>query len=70
MKIELSFAKQPFLSWVPPFFSNELWKLRIELRKQLNQIASRLSIREVMYVMELERHLKHGQLPFFSKGHS
>ena len=24
-----------------------------------------LSIREVMRVMELERHLKHGQLPFF-----
>ena len=31
---------------------------------------SRLSIREVMRVMELERQLKHGQLPFFSKGYS
>ena len=67
METKLLFAKQPFLSWVPPFFSNELWKLRIELRKQLNQIASRLSIREVMHVMELERHLKHGQLPFFQR---
>lgn len=26
-----------------------------------------LSIREVMRVMELERHLKHGQLPFFQR---
>ena len=26
-----------------------------------------LSIREVMHVMELERHLKHGQLPFFQR---
>ena len=26
-----------------------------------------LSIREVMHVMELERHLKYGQLPFFQK---
>ena len=29
-----------FLSLVPPFLSYELWKLRIELRKQLNQTAS------------------------------
>ena len=28
-----------------------------------------LSIREEMRVMELERHLKHGQLQFFSKGY-
>ena len=28
---------------------------------------ARLSIREVMRVMELERHLKHGQLPFFQR---
>ena len=26
-----------------------------------------LSIREVMRIMELERHLKHGQLPFFQR---
>ena len=26
-----------------------------------------LSIREVMHVMEFERHLKHGQLPFFQR---
>ena len=26
-----------FLSWVPQFLSYELWKLRIELRKLLNQ---------------------------------
>ena len=26
-----------FLSWVPPFLSYELWKLRIELWKLLNQ---------------------------------
>ena len=26
--------------WVPPFLSYELWKLRIELRKQVIQIAS------------------------------
>ena len=26
-----------------------------------------LSIREVMRVMELERYLKHGQLPFFQR---
>ena len=26
-----------FLSWVPQFLSYELWNLRIELRKQLNQ---------------------------------
>ena len=28
---------------------------------------ARLSIREVMRVMKLERHLKHGQLPFFQR---
>ena len=28
---------------------------------------AKLSIREVMRVMEIERHLKHGQLPFFQK---
>ena len=30
-----------FLSWVPPFLSYELWKLRIELRKQAIQTASK-----------------------------
>ena len=28
---------------------------------------ARLSIREEMRVMELKRHLKHGQLPFFQR---
>ena len=31
------FCQTTFLSQVPPFLSYELWKLRIELRKQLNQ---------------------------------
>ena len=30
-----------FLSWVPPFLSYELWKLRIELWKLLNQTSSK-----------------------------
>ena len=28
---------------------------------------ARLSIRKVMHVMKFERHLKHGQLPFFQR---
>ena len=40
METELSFGQTTFLLWVPPFLSYELWKLRIELRKQLNQIGS------------------------------
>ena len=31
----------------------------------MNEVG--LSIREVMRVMELERHLEHGQLPFFQR---
>ena len=41
METELSFGQTTFLLWVPPFLSYELWKLRIELRKHLNQTGSK-----------------------------
>ena len=31
METELLKAKQPFVSWVPPFFTYELWKQRYKL---------------------------------------
>ena len=37
METELLKAKQPFVSWVPVFFSYELWKQRYELWKLMNQ---------------------------------
>ena len=40
-----------FLSWVPPFLSYELWKLRIELRKQLNQTPPNLLIFSVAPIL-------------------
>ena len=41
METELSFGQTTFLLWVPPFLSNELWKLRIELSNLVGQTASR-----------------------------
>ena len=39
METELSCSQTDIELWVPPFLSYELWKLRIELRKQAIQIA-------------------------------
>ena len=50
MKTELSFAKQPFLLWVPPFLSYELWKLRIELWKLPIQTAPKVSLSYIYYL--------------------
>ena len=41
MEIELSIGQTTFLLWVPPFFSYELWKLRIKLSNLVDQTTSK-----------------------------
>ena len=53
METELSFGQTNFLLWVPPFLSYELWKLRIELRKHLNQTGSKPLFQGVIFIGDM-----------------
>ena len=59
MKIELSFGQTTFLLWVPPFLSYELWKLRIELRKQLNQTTSKSLFGQQFFITQFPSLITH-----------
>ena len=48
-----------FLSWVPPFLSYELWKLRIELRKQLNQTTSKSLFGQPFFITQFPSLITH-----------
>ena len=53
METKLLKAKQPFVSWIPPFLSYESWKQRYELWKLMNQTTSKILNLQTMIKREM-----------------